>query len=68
MAFAKAILSFGPVLTTLAVALRQMYNHDRGSISVHSLHSALLKAPYVAAKHGLIGRAKRGMQTAYAPT
>ena len=52
----------GAFLTTRA-ALRQMYRQgDGGSIiymgSVHSKEASLLKAPYVAAKHGLIGLAK----------
>lgn len=52
----------GAFLTTRA-ALRQMYKQgDGGSIiymgSVHSKEASLLKAPYVTAKHGLIGLAK----------
>src|SRR5580700_1130444 len=51
----------GAFLTTRA-ALRQMYKQGRGSIiylgSVHSKEASLLKAPYVTAKHGLIGLAK----------
>jgi 3-hydroxybutyrate dehydrogenase len=52
----------GAFLTTRA-ALRQMYEQgDGGSIiymgSVHSKEASLLKAPYVTAKHGLIGLAK----------
>ena len=52
----------GAFLTTRA-ALRQMYKQgDGGSIiymgSVHSKEASPLKAPYVAAKHGLIGLAK----------
>jgi 3-hydroxybutyrate dehydrogenase len=51
----------GAFLTTRA-ALRQMYQQDGGSIiymgSVHSKEASLLKAPYVTAKHGLIGLAK----------
>jgi 3-hydroxybutyrate dehydrogenase len=52
----------GAFLTTRA-ALRQMYRQgDGGSIiymgSVHSKEASLLKAPYVTAKHGLIGLAK----------
>jgi 3-hydroxybutyrate dehydrogenase len=43
-------------------ALRQMYKQGGGSIiymgSVHSKEASLLKAPYVTAKHGLIGLAK----------
>jgi 3-hydroxybutyrate dehydrogenase len=51
----------GAFLTTRA-ALRQMYKQGSGSIiymgSVHSKEASLLKAPYVAAKHGLMGLAK----------
>ena len=51
----------GAFLTTRA-ALRQMYKQNSGSIiymgSVHSKEASVLKAPYVAAKHGLIGLAK----------
>jgi 3-hydroxybutyrate dehydrogenase len=51
----------GAFLTTRA-ALRQMYRQHGGSIiymgSVHSKEASLLKAPYVTAKHGLIGLAK----------
>jgi 3-hydroxybutyrate dehydrogenase len=52
----------GAFLTTRA-ALRQMYKQgDGGSIiymgSVHSKEASALKAPYVTAKHGLIGLAK----------
>jgi 3-hydroxybutyrate dehydrogenase len=51
----------GAFLTTRA-ALRQMYRQRNGSIiymgSVHSKEASLLKAPYVTAKHGLIGLAK----------
>jgi len=52
----------GAFLTTRA-ALRQMYRQgDGGSIiymgSVHSKEASLLKAPYVTAKHGLIGLGK----------
>src|ERR1700676_1270576 len=51
----------GAYLTTRA-ALRQMYKQGGGSIiymgSVHSKEASLLKAPYVTAKHGLIGLAK----------
>ena len=50
-----------PFLTTRA-ALRQMYKQKSGSIvymgSVHSKEASVLKAPYVTAKHGLIGLAK----------
>ena len=51
----------GAFLTTRA-ALRQMYKQSSGSIiymgSVHSKEASVLKAPYVTAKHGLIGLAK----------
>jgi 3-hydroxybutyrate dehydrogenase len=51
----------GAFLTTRA-ALRQMYRQRSGSIiymgSVHSKEGSMLKAPYVTAKHGLIGLAK----------
>lgn len=51
----------GAFLTTRA-ALTQMYRQGSGSIiymgSVHSKEASILKAPYVAAKHGLIGLAK----------
>jgi 3-hydroxybutyrate dehydrogenase len=51
----------GAFLTTRA-ALRPMYRQRSGSIiyigSVHSKEASVLKAPYVAAKHGLIGLAK----------
>lgn len=52
----------GAFLTTRA-ALRQMYKQgDGGSItymgSVHSKEGSALKAPYCAAKHGLVGLAK----------
>ena len=51
----------GAFLTTRA-ALRQMYKQGGGSViymgSVHSKEASKLKAPYVAAKHGLIGLAK----------
>jgi 3-hydroxybutyrate dehydrogenase len=52
----------GAFLTTRA-ALRQMYRQGSGGSiiymgSVHSKESSLLKAPYVTAKHGLIGLAK----------
>jgi 3-hydroxybutyrate dehydrogenase len=60
----KKLLSIhldGAFLTTRA-ALRQMYKQGSGSIiymgSVHSKEASLLKAPYVTAKHGLIGLAK----------
>ncbi len=51
----------GAFLTTRA-ALRQMYKQGGGSIiymgSVHSKEASVLKAPYVTAKHGLLGLAK----------
>lgn len=51
----------GAFLTTRA-ALRQMYRQRSGSIiymgSVHSKEASPLKAPYVTAKHALIGLAK----------
>jgi len=51
----------GAFLTTRA-ALRQMYKQNSGTIiymgSVHSKEASALKAPYVTAKHGLIGLAK----------
>jgi 3-hydroxybutyrate dehydrogenase len=51
----------GAFLTTRA-ALRQMYKQNSGSViymgSVHSKEASVLKAPYVTAKHGLIGLAK----------
>ena len=51
----------GAFLTTRA-AIRYMYRQGGGSIiylgSVHSKEASLLKAPYVSAKHGLIGLAK----------
>ena len=51
----------GAFLTTRA-ALRQMHKQNSGSIiymgSVHSTEASVLKAPYVTAKHGLIGLAK----------
>ncbi len=51
----------GAFLSTRA-ALRQMYAQGSGSIiymgSVHSKEASLLKAPYVTAKHGLMGLAK----------
>jgi 3-hydroxybutyrate dehydrogenase len=60
----KKLLSIhldGAFLTTRA-ALRQMYKQGSGSIiymgSVHSKEASVLKAPYVTAKHGLIGLAK----------
>lgn len=60
----KQLLSIhldGAFLTTRA-ALRTMYQQGSGSIiymgSVHSKEASPLKAPYVTAKHGLIGLAK----------
>jgi 3-hydroxybutyrate dehydrogenase len=52
----------GAFLTTRA-ALRHMYQQGRGGGivymgSVHSKEASVLKAPYVTAKHGLIGLAK----------
>jgi len=51
----------GAFLTTRA-ALRQMYKQGSGSViymgSVHSKEASKLKAPYVTAKHGLIGLAR----------
>lgn len=51
----------GAFLTTRA-ALRQMYKQNSGSIiymgSVHSKEASMLKAPYVTAKHGLLGLAR----------
>jgi 3-hydroxybutyrate dehydrogenase len=52
----------GAFLTTRA-CLRRMYAQGRGGSiiymgSVHSKEASLLKAPYVTAKHGLIGLAK----------
>jgi 3-hydroxybutyrate dehydrogenase len=52
----------GAFLTTRA-ALRQMYKQGNGGSiiymgSVHSKEASVLKAPYVTAKHGLIGLAK----------
>ncbi len=52
----------GAFLTTRA-ALRHMYKQGRGGSiilmgSVHSKEASLLKAPYVTAKHGLMGLAK----------
>ena len=51
----------GAFLTTRA-CLPHMYKAGRGSIifmgSVHSKEASLLKAPYITAKHGLIGLAK----------
>ena len=61
----KQLLSIhldGAFLTTRA-ALRQMYKQGTGGSiiymgSVHSKEASVLKAPYVTAKHGLIGLAK----------
>lgn len=60
----KRLLSIhldGAFLTTRA-ALRQMYRQKSGAViymgSVHSKEASVLKAPYVTAKHGLIGLAK----------
>jgi 3-hydroxybutyrate dehydrogenase len=52
----------GAFLTTRA-ALRLMYQQGRGGSiiymgSVHSKEASMLKAPYVTAKHGLVGLAK----------
>ena len=52
----------GAFLTTRA-ALRHMYRQGRGGSiilmgSVHSKEASVLKAPYVTAKHGLMGLAK----------
>ncbi|MCC6212849.1 MAG: 3-hydroxybutyrate dehydrogenase [Burkholderiales bacterium] len=51
----------GAFLTTRA-ALRQMYKQKSGCIlymgSVHSKEASRLKAPYVTAKHGLLGLAR----------
>ena len=51
----------GAFLTTRA-CLPHMYKAERGSViymgSVHSKEASVLKAPYVTAKHGLIGLAK----------
>jgi 3-hydroxybutyrate dehydrogenase len=51
----------GAFLTTRA-SLRQMYKQNSGCIiymgSVHSKEASVLKAPYVTAKHGLIGLSK----------
>jgi 3-hydroxybutyrate dehydrogenase len=52
----------GAFLTTRA-ALQQMYRQGTGGSiiymgSVHSKEASMLKAPYVTAKHGLIGLAK----------
>ena len=52
----------GAFLTTRA-ALKHMYKDERGGIviymgSVHSHEASVLKAPYVTAKHGLLGLAR----------
>ena len=52
----------GAFLTTRA-ALKHMYRGNRGGIviymgSVHSHEASVLKAPYVTAKHGLLGLAR----------
>jgi 3-hydroxybutyrate dehydrogenase len=51
----------GAFLTTRA-AMRQMFKQNGGSIiymgSVHSKEASMLKAPYVTAKHALIGLSK----------
>ncbi|HEY8585513.1 MAG TPA: 3-hydroxybutyrate dehydrogenase [Rhodanobacter sp.] len=52
----------GGFLTTKA-ALKHMYKDDRGGVviymgSVHSHEASKLKAPYVTAKHGLLGLAR----------
>lgn len=52
----------GGFLTTRA-AIRHMYKGDRGGTviymgSVHSHEASVLKAPYVTAKHGLLGLAR----------
>ncbi len=60
----KQLLSIhldGAFLTTRA-CLKHMYAQNSGSViymgSVHSKEASVLKAPYVTAKHGLIGLAK----------
>jgi 3-hydroxybutyrate dehydrogenase len=66
----------GAFLTTRA-CLKRMYAQKRGGSviymgSVHSKEASVLKAPYVTAKHGLIGLARwwprRALPTACAPT
>ncbi|SRR6266498_2551380 len=57
-----AIQLDGAFLTTRA-CLRQMYKSGRGGTilymgSVHSKEASILKAPYVTAKHGLLGLAR----------
>jgi 3-hydroxybutyrate dehydrogenase len=57
-----AIQLDGAFLTTRA-CLRQMYQKGRGGTvlymgSVHSKEASVLKAPYVTAKHGLLGLAR----------
>jgi 3-hydroxybutyrate dehydrogenase len=60
----KKLLSIHPdgAFLTKRAALRQMYKQNSGSIiymgSVHSKVASVLKAPYVTAKHGLMGLAK----------
>jgi 3-hydroxybutyrate dehydrogenase len=61
----KQLLSIhldGAFLTTRAALRRMVQQGDGGSIiymgSVHSKEASVLKAPYVTAKHGLIGLAK----------
>ncbi|MBV8456126.1 MAG: 3-hydroxybutyrate dehydrogenase, partial [Acetobacteraceae bacterium] len=54
----------GAFLMTRA-CLREMYKRSRGGSiiymgSVHSKEASMLKAPYVTAKHGLVGLAKEG--------
>ncbi len=57
----QAVHLDGAFLTTRA-ALRHMYRQGSGTViymgSVHSKEASLLKAPYVAAKHGLLGLAR----------
>jgi 3-hydroxybutyrate dehydrogenase len=62
LAYALAIHLDGAFLTTKA-CLPHMYQSGRGGSiiymgSVHSKEASLLKAPYVTAKHGLIGLCK----------
>jgi 3-hydroxybutyrate dehydrogenase len=46
----------------IRAALRQMYKQNNSTIiymgAVHSKEASVLKAPYVTAKHGLVGLAK----------
>src|SRR5580693_8034878 len=55
-------IHWGGALLTTRAALTYMYRQGSGSIiymgSVHSKEASLLKAPYVTAKHGLIGLSK----------